>query len=319
MAQNIPTLTEASETAIHQCMALREDESCLIVTDDNCKTVASSLYQVASEVTPNTQMITYPPLDLYGDEPPDPVAAAMRVADVILAPTSQSLSHANATSDAIEAGARVSTLPGITEGIFRKGLLANYTEIQECCDRLHQKVSEAISIQIVSDNGTDITFQLDTGVDWGLDTGIIHEAGEFSNLPTGEIYTTPVTAEGKFVIDGSMPPVGLVDEPISFEVEDGYVTSISNERVASEIKKAAEKAGKDTYTVAEIGIGANVGVSDLTGNVLLDEKSAGTVHIAVGDNHAIGGDSHAPIHLDGVIRDPQVIVDGQIIELPPNS
>jgi leucyl aminopeptidase (aminopeptidase T) len=57
-------------------------------------------------------------------------------------------------------------------------------------------------------------------------------------------------------------------------------------------------------------------VRDLVGSVLLDEKAAGTVHMAIGDDHGIGGDVEAPIHLDGILTDPTVFVDGDQIELP---
>jgi leucyl aminopeptidase (aminopeptidase T) len=50
--------------------------------------------------------------------------------------------------------------------------------------------------------------------------------------------------------------------------------------------------------------------------VLLDEKAAGTVHVAIGDDAGIGGDTEAPVHLDGIIRDPTVYADGEEVELP---
>jgi leucyl aminopeptidase (aminopeptidase T) len=50
--------------------------------------------------------------------------------------------------------------------------------------------------------------------------------------------------------------------------------------------------------------------------VLLDEKAGGTVHIAIGDDHAMGGDVHAPIHLDGILTEPTVYADGEEVKLP---
>jgi leucyl aminopeptidase (aminopeptidase T) len=70
------------------------------------------------------------------------------------------------------------------------------------------------------------------------------------------------------------------------------------------------------YNLAELGIGTNVAVTELVGSVLLDEKAAGTVHLAIGDDHGIGGDVEAPIHLDGVLTEPTVFADGQQIALP---
>ena len=50
--------------------------------------------------------------------------------------------------------------------------------------------------------------------------------------------------------------------------------------------------------------------------MLLDEKAGGTVHIAISDDQGIGGDVEAPIHLDGILREPAVYADGEEIDLP---
>jgi leucyl aminopeptidase (aminopeptidase T) len=94
------------------------------------------------------------------------------------------------------------------------------------------------------------------------------------------------------------------------------VTEFSDPDVAAEFETAAAEVGEAAYNLAELGIGTNVAVRELAGSVLLDEKAGGTVHIAVGDNAAIGGDTSAPIHSDGVLRDPTVYADGDEVELP---
>ncbi len=94
------------------------------------------------------------------------------------------------------------------------------------------------------------------------------------------------------------------------------MTSISDDEIRDQIETAAEEVGQDAYNLAELGIGTNLAVTDLVGSVLLDEKAAGTVHIAIGDNAGIGGDTDAPLHLDGILRDPTVSVDGEVIDLP---
>ena len=115
-----------------------------------------------------------------------------------------------------------------------------------------------------------------------------------------------------------MRPHGLLDpnQRLTFEVEDGYVTEISDDEIREQIETAAEEAGQAAYNLAELGIGTNVGVDDLVGSVLLDEKAAGTVHIAIGDNASIGGETDAPLHLDGILREPTVFADGVELELP---
>jgi leucyl aminopeptidase (aminopeptidase T) len=310
-------LQSPSETAIRKCMRLQSTESCLIVTDHKRQPIGEALYEVANERTDDASIIRYPPGTQHGEEPPAAVAAAMRNADVTLAPTTKSLSHTQARSDATEAGTRVATLPGITEDVFVTGLDANYADIRNHCREIYKRVSSAGNVRVQTDLGTDIVFRPGDR-EWEQDTGIVHDDGTMSNLPAGEVFISPETADGTFVVDGTMMPHGLLAEgqTLEFEVEDGSVTEISDDAVREEIEAATEEVGQDAYNLAELGIGTNVGVTELVGSVLLDEKAAGTVHIAIGDDHAIGGDTEAPIHLDGVVRDPTVSVDGERISLP---
>ena len=94
------------------------------------------------------------------------------------------------------------------------------------------------------------------------------------------------------------------------------MTDVEDDAVREELEAAAEAVGRDAYNLAELGIGTNLAVTELVGSVLLDEKAGGTVHLAIGDDHAIGGTTVAPIHMDGILTDPTVYADGQEIELP---
>lgn len=309
-------LTPAA-TAIEQCLNLQSDESIVIVTDDSRREIGERLYTAATDRTDQATIIRYPPEGQHGSEPPEPVAAAMANADAFLAPTSKSLSHTRAREHACKAGARGATLPGITEEVFETGLDADYELIAQNCRHLHEQVMDADTIRVTSPSGTDITIE-PGGRQWNLDTGIIHESGSFSNLPAGEIFVSPTTATGTYVVDGTMMPHGRLDadQTLRFVVEDGYITEISDPEIRERVESAAAEVGDAAYNLAELGIGANTGVTDLVGSVLLDEKAAGTVHLAIGDDAAIGGDTEAPIHIDGIITDATVYADGTAIDLP---
>ncbi|MFB6102922.1 MAG: aminopeptidase [Haloplanus sp.] len=309
------SLSEAAETAIHQCMALDAGESCVIVTDDDRRVIGETLYDVASDVTDDAVLLRYPPGDQHGTEPPAPVAAAMADADVVLAPTTKSLSHTRARKRASEAGARAATLPGITEEVMIAGLDADYDAIARHCREVLAQVADADEIRVTTPAGTDLTVEVGDR-EWLTDTGMVHELGDFSNLPAGEVFVSPATATGTYVVDGTMMPHGLLDDPIRFEVEDGYVTHISDDAVRDQVETGREDVGRAAANLAELGIGTNVGVVDLVGSVLLDEKAAGTVHVAIGDDASIGGDTEAPLHLDGIIREPTVYADGVVVDLP---
>jgi leucyl aminopeptidase (aminopeptidase T) len=307
----------AAETAVGQCLNVQSDETCVIVTDDRREPIGEALYDAALDATEDAVIVRYPPGPQHGAEPPAPVAAALKAADAFLAPTSKSLSHTRARSDATDAGARGSTLPGITEEVFTTGLDADYDEIAAECEAMLEQVDGAEEVRVTSPQGTDITFELDDRA-WHDDTGIVHEDGDFSNLPAGEVFISPVSADGTYVVDGTIRPHGLLEEgqTVTFEVEDGYITEISDDAVRADVEEAAEQVGQNAYNMAELGIGTNIGVTDLIGSTLLDEKAGGTVHIALGDDAGIGGDNDAPIHMDGVLWEPTVYADGEEIDLP---
>jgi leucyl aminopeptidase (aminopeptidase T) len=310
------SLRDAAETAIHQCLNLQADESIVVVTDDEREPIGEALYDVASEVTDDAAIVRYPPGPQHGAEPPAPVAGALLEADVFVAPTTKSLTHTRARGNATDAEARGATMPGITEDVMIAGLDADYEAIARACDDLLAQVEGAETIRVTSPQGTDVTFEPGSR-EWRDDVGLNHEPGEFSNLPAGEIFVSPETADGTYVVDGTMRPYGLLEgRELEFDVEDGYVTRISDDEIRGQVGAAAEEVGRDAYNVAELGVGANVGVAELVGSVLLDEKAAGTVHVAIGDDAGFGGDVDAPLHLDGVLVEPTVYADGEVVTLP---
>jgi leucyl aminopeptidase (aminopeptidase T) len=309
-------LRGAAETAVRQCMGVGAEESCLVVTDDRRRPIGEALYAAALEVTEDAAVIRYPPGEQHGAEPPDTVAVAMREADAVLCPTTKSLSHTRARTRANEADARVATLPGITEEVFVTGLRADYESIAADCERIYEQVAGAEEIRVTAPAGTDITVE-PGGRPWLQDTGIVHEPGEMSNLPAGETFLSPATGDGRVVVDGTMMPHGRLDgTTVAFTVEDGRVVEMEDPAIADQLATAAEEAGDAAYNLAELGIGANTAVTELVGSVLLDEKAAGTVHLAIGDDAGIGGDTEAPVHLDGIVTEPTVYADGEEITLP---
>lgn len=138
--------------------------------------------------------------------------------------------------------------------------------------------------------------------------GFFHDYG-FSAIPPGEAPTSSVegTAEGTVVIDYSMDSVGLLEEPITLTFESGIVTSVEGGTEASQLRDRMvdiENAGN----MAKFAIGTNPDAR-LVGNLAEDKKRLWTVHFTIGDNESLGGD----IHLDGVVLDPTVELDGETI------
>ena len=285
----------------------------LIVTDTLRLRIAKSLYDTAREMDCDAIMMTMPPRSRHGEEPPRAVAEAMRSVDVVIAPTTMSLTHTRARKQANDAGVRTASMPGVTEQMMVEGgLTANPREVMEHTRRLAETFKGASEIRLISELGTDISFEVDTSK-WNLDMGCCRQKGCSTNLPAGEVYTAPENCTGTVVIDGSMAGLELLKNPLKIRVEEGLAVDVQGDR-AKEVLKIINPLGDVARNIAELGIGTNPRAR-MIGVVLEDEKVRGTAHIALGDNSTIGGTVVAGVHLDAIIRKPRVFADGHEIDL----
>ncbi len=303
-------MRESARVAVEDCMAVASDESMLVVTDELRRDIGRAIHSAAVERAEEAVYLEIEDDEHHGREPPASVAAAMKASDVVVAPTTRSLTHTRARIDACDAGVRVATMPSITEEVMQGAMQADYREVERRAHELLTRLEDVDTLRITSPQGTDLTLAVGER-SWKPDTGVCHEAGCVTNLPAGEVYTAPTTGSGTLVVDGTMSSVGLPDSPIEITFEDGRAVDISHEGLADTV----DAAGECGRNLAEVGVGVNPSAS-LIGNVLQDEKVAGTVHVAVGDSSGFGGDVDCDVHLDGVVTEPEVYADGEEFQLP---
>lgn len=238
----------------------------------------------------------------------------MARASAVVAPTSRSLTHTEARRAACAAGARVATMPGITEDTLVRCLGADVLRIARRADRVAEILTRGRVARITNPAGTDVTLPID-GIRAIASRGLILEPGQFGNLPSGEAYLMPVegAAQGTVVVDGAMAGLGVIeDEPIRIRVVDGLAVEVSGGSEARRLLALMDRAGPESRNVAELGVGTN-DRARITGTILEDEKILGTVHVAFGNNASMGGTVKVPFHLDGVILAPTLVVDGEVL------
>jgi len=155
--------------------------------------------------------------------------------------------------------------------------------------------------------GTDLRLALD-GRPGISDDGELTAPGAFGNLPCGEGFIAPAFGEGT-VVASSLSPLGLSTEPASLTVAEGRIVA-ANGGVGPQFIELLLAHGTPGTNLAELGVGTN-DRAWLTGNVLEDEKILGTVHVAFGASAGIGGAVAVPIHLDVVVIEASLEVDGR--------
>jgi len=309
------SIEKAAEVVLKKCMVLEDFESCLILTDENKIKIANAFLAAADKITKNIKLIQIPVGKINGEEPPRETAEQMKDFDVIIMIVTKSLSWTKAREEATKAGARIASMPGITEDIIERCIDVPYGAMKSTTIGLAEKLSTADKIEITTEAGTNLTLSV-KGMDWyGADSGIYDAPSKWGNLPSGEAFVAPVegTANGTAVIDASMAGVGKTEHPITITIKDGFAVDIKGGSESKQLKQMLDNVkSKKAFNVAELGIGTNP-KAIVTGLVLEDEKVLGTCHIAFGNNALFGGTTDVPIHVDGVIKKPTIKADGKLI------
>lgn len=314
------------ENIVDVCMAIQPDEKVLLITDEPMEIMRQLLVERIAQVGVG-EMWSYMLPDAVRPLPHYPamlydLAAAVDVVLIFEHRRHPEIETPRALEmvAAIERGnARFASGPMINASILEHELSADYHEIAALTERLGDQLAGRSHVRITTPLGTDLEMDI-SGRTVMKDTGLFHKPRDHGNLPAGECYVAPIEdrTNGVFVVDKSYPGI-LIDEPIRLTVEHGRVVAIEGGREAQKLREIIADAeqrphGEGSRVVCELGIGTNPNAR-LQGNVLTDEKVMGTVHIAIGHNalDSYGGQNRAPIHLDGVIGDPTLIVDGETL------
>lgn len=297
---------------------VKKGESVVVLTDDTMTDIAGVVAASARNVGADVLECIMSVRGHDGQEPPDAAAAAMRKADVIFSPVRKSITHTRAMRAALENGARAVLMTAHTPEILcAPSLLKTDFEAQiPICRRLGDHLTSGDEIHLTGAGGTDLTFSL-AGRRRANVLTAIPDPGELAPVPTIEVNVVPIegSAQGRVVADCCVPyiGIGILKEPITCEVEDGYITSITGGEQATMLRENLEShSDRNCFNVAELGVGLNPNARQ-TGHMLEDEGILGTVHIGIGTSFTLGGTIVAPTHYDLLLWDPKIEVDGRVI------
>src|SRR3954452_5667812 len=301
-------LEQAVDTVVKHCLRVQPGEAVAVVVDAATRSLGDALRDAAAAAGADAVLTVMDPRAEHGQEPPAPVAAALAAADVFIAPTTKSLSHTKARKAATDGGARGATLPGVTSSMLARLMACDLDALQRRSAELARLLDGADEARISCPRGTDLRLDL-SGRPGIADDGDLTAERAFGNLPCGEGFISPLSAEGRMVT-GCLASIGLpLGDPPVLTIEDGRLTA-ATEREGERLLAALDAAGGQGRNVAELGIGTNER-ADLTGNILEDEKILGTVHVAFGAIAGIGGTVSVPVHLDCLILEPKLAIGGE--------
>ena len=198
-------------------------------------------------------------------------------------------------------------MPGITEDMMLNSVNIDFKEMKQTAEKIITRLKDAVQLHITTEEGTNLVLGVKDRKFVG-DIGV--EAGRMCNIPCGEVYCAPLETEANGVItfNASIGDIGLLKNPLKVFVNNGRVTKFESDDsdLVERITELTE-IDEDAKVIGELGIGVNPG-AHITGNMLEDEKTLGTAHIAFGNNADFpgGGKNNSKIHRDYLFYRPTI-------------
>ncbi len=314
-----------ARNAVETCLGVRPKEHVALIADEVSLPVAASL---ATALVERRAGYTGLLLEELSPRPmataPAEVLQALETADVgILCMTPQpgELAARMAIVNVVERRQiRYAHMVGVTPQIMEQGMRADYRMVDRLSDKLRERMLRAETLTVQTDAGTKIAAHFDRGLDWVKTSGLISPR-YWSNLPAGEVFTTPATVDGTFVCDATAGDHfngkygDLQATPLVLRIQGGRLVHAQCARkdLEQEFWNYCH-TDENSNRVGELAFGTNLGLSEMIGILLQDEKFPG-VHIAFGDPY--GSQTHAnwksKTHVDVLTRNCDVWIDADKI------
>ncbi len=320
-----PELSPGARNAVRVCLRIQPDEKVTLIADLACAEIAAS---IAEEL--ELLGVRYTPFVLEDLAPrplvemPAPVLEDMESSQVsiyaVQAQANELKTRMQMTDVVNRRKMRHAHMVNIEKRIMLEGMRADFREVDALSVRVFDIASKSSTIRATTPAGTDITGQMNPNYRWIKTSGII-TPHKWGNLPGGEIFTTPGEVNGTFVIDGVVGDYlcakygDLRETPLTVRVEANRVREVhsANKELESEFWRYTH-TDENSDRVGEFAIGTNIGVRDVIGNILQDEKIPG-VHIAFGNPYGAhtGAEWFSSTHIDVVGRKFDIWADGRQI------
>src|SRR3954467_13514995 len=320
-------LLPGAHNAVDTCLGIRRGERVSLVADEASREVAASLEHALSTAGAAARCLL---IESVARRPiasaPAEVLTAFENADagiLCVQPQEGELPARMAIVRVIEQRRiRYAHMVGVTPQIMRQGMRADYLQVDRLSTQLCEWMDHATSLTVRTARGTDFRATFDRSLSWVKTSGLINPR-YWSNLPAGEVFTTPLSVDGTFVCDGTAGDYFngkdgiLAGTPLVLEIQGVRLKSADCDRADLQSDFWAYcHTDENSDRVGELAFGTNLGLREMIGVLLQDEKCPG-VHLAFGDPYGSQTNANwkSRTHVDVLTRSCDVWIDDeQVIE-----
>jgi leucyl aminopeptidase (aminopeptidase T) len=308
----------AFDNVLDQCLAVAAGEEIVLLADEGTDpAVVDGLSGGITERDAIPLVARMPSPRLPGAEPPAAVAAMMLHASATIELTSLFIGSSAARRAATDRGARYLAMPGVRLDTFRPDgpLEVDFDRLRVDAESVGAAWDRASEFRLTSRGGTDLRGSVADRPGRVLH-GMARSPGAYMAPPDIEAGTAPVegTATGVVVVDADLLFMGEgpLDEPVVLHVADGRLTGVEGAE-RGRLLSMLERCQDDRMAnIAEVSVAFNP-AGAVCSVPMETESSRGSAHIALGNSIAYGGRVNAVAHLDCVMRDAVLELDGRVV------
>jgi len=317
----VPELAAGARNAVDVCLSITPSDRVALIADEASATVAASLEEALLRAGAACDAVL---IERVAARPmthaPAQVLDALERADagiLCAQPREGELAARMAIVGLVERRRiRYAHMIGVTPQIMQQGMRADYRLVDALSQKLCERMPHARALRVETPAGTKFTASFDPSLHWVKTSGLINTR-YWSNLPAGEVFTTPASVDGTFVCNGTAgdyfgPKYGTLEgSPLTLTISGGRLVAAHCDRSDLE-REFWDYCHSDEYSdrVGELAFGTNIALDGFIGVLLQDEKIPG-VHIAFGDPYGsqTGATWKSRTHIDVLTRDCDVWID----------
>ena len=309
-------MSVAFANVLDRCLGLRAGEQVILLTDAGTDpSVVEGLVAGIEDRRAIPVISAIPVPKLPGSEPPSSVAAAMREAGAVIELTSLFIGSSMARREATDAGVRYLAMPGVRLETFRDDgpLAVDFDAIRAVVERVGTAWGAASTFRLTTPGGTDLRGSVQ-GRPGRVLHGLAREDGDYMAPPDIEAGTAPVesSSDGVVVVDADLLFMGQgpLPSPVVLHFSDGELVGMEGAESTRLEEMLARCADERMRNLAEVSVAFNPS-GRVCGVAMETESALGTAHIALGNSIAYGGTVDAIAHLDAVMRNATLELDGR--------
>jgi len=308
---------EFAEATIARLVRPEPGDPLLIITDtSNDMNLAEAYLAAGLRAGADAQLLVQQRPTRGVVSKPGPIVSEAILASKLILDFGDAIDRYPATLEARRKGTRVlaTDVRGVEDYVVRALLDIDVEAMIRNAERVAQLWDQTRRCRVTSPQGTDVSFELMPRKSV-IGDGALSKDGEMDFYPGAQVSIAPVeeTINGAIAIDASDSVQGVVQNPYSFILKNGVITTIEGGKEADVMRNWLESRNDEKiYRLCHFSIGLNP-QAGISGNMIEDERMLAAIDFGFGyQDPKFGGTvGVSPHHEDIMLATPTIYLDGK--------